>query len=259
MHDKVCEYCSAEFQSKKNTQKYCSKKCARDVQRSTFNIPKCKQCDREFKYKSNSNNIFCSRDCNFKWKEEHKLKENERAANLKRSKFYINKCSECSKSFTSSRKLIRCSAKCDRLHNAREQRKKYIPSNKVIKVCVICKKKAEMKSIQITCSKECSKKYDNSQRKSISHIKRAKKFNAKYEHGISILKLKQRDGNQCLVCGLKVLDINIGGYHKRNATIGHLVPLSIKGTHTWSNIQLECMECNVNLGTTIHGQTRLAI
>ena len=107
--------------------------------------------------------------------------------------------------------------------------------------------------------KYCSKKLKNKNRGKISHVKRAIKYGVKYEQGITIDKLKKRDGNKCLECGCKVKDDNIGGFHKKNATIGHLIAMSKGGSHTWGNIQLECMECNTSLGVKTHGQTRMVL
>ena len=51
-----------------------------------------------------------------------------------------------------------------------------------------------------------------------------------------------------LICGKEVLKKNMSGYHKDNATIGHIISLSNGGNHSMNNIQLECMECNVKKG-----------
>ena len=45
-----------------------------------------------------------------------------------------------------------------------------------------------------------------------------------------------------------MLKKNISGYHKDNATIGHIISLSNGGNHSMDNVQLECMECNVKKG-----------
>jgi len=90
-----------------------------------------------------------------------------------------------------------------------------------------------------------------------SHRSRARKLNAKYESGITIFKLIKRDGGKCLICKKKVLSRNVSGYHKDNATIGHIVSMANGGSHTWSNIQMECMECNTKKGISNGGQLRL--
>ncbi len=55
----------------------------------------------------------------------------------------------------------------------------------------------------------------------------------------------------------KVLEVNVSGYHKRNGTLGHIIAMTNGGSHTWSNIQLECMECNTKKGVRNGGQLRL--
>lgn len=87
-----------------------------------------------------------------------------------------------------------------------------------------------------------------------THRKRARKFGAKYER-ITINKLMERDGDRCQVCRRKVRRTK--KYSKRQATIGHIVAMANGGDHVWSNVQLECNECNWKKGTTTQGQLRL--
>ena len=144
---KMCNECNEPFISADNRKKYCSKKCsgiAYSKKAGTYKFHQCKYCGVTFRNKKNSDNIFCTRNCNFKWKAEHKFSDKE----------------------------------------LREKQK----------------------------------------------AKRAKTFS----------QLKS-------------------GFHKKNATIGHLIAMSKGGSHTWGNIQLECMECNTSLGVKTHGQTRMVL
>jgi 5-methylcytosine-specific restriction endonuclease McrA len=89
------------------------------------------------------------------------------------------------------------------------------------------------------------------------HRKRARKFNCEYDSKTTLKAIRDRDGTKCLICGKKVKAKNLAGYHKDNATIGHIIAMSNGGSHTMSNVQLECMECNTKKGVKNSGQLRL--
>lgn len=52
--------------------------------------------------------------------------------------------------------------------------------------------------------------------------------------------IAERDGWECFFC-FKVID-------KQTATIEHLEPLSLGGSHEWNNLRLACSPCNNFLG-----------
>ena len=64
-----------------------------------------------------------------------------------------------------------------------------------------------------------------------------------YEPGITALKVAERDNWKCAECGVDV-GRHSGGYQSNGATVGHIVPLSKGGFHTWDNVQCECHDCN---------------
>jgi len=49
-----------------------------------------------------------------------------------------------------------------------------------------------------------------------------------------------RDGNHCQYCGKK--------YHTNELSLDHVIPKSIGGKSTWTNIVCACMKCNVRKG-----------
>ena len=115
-----------------------------------------------------------------------------------------------------------------------------------------------MEEITVSEAKEYKKKSKaNGTYAKDTHRKRAKRLNAKYENGITVKALIERDGNKCLICKKKVLKVNKSGYHKDNATIGHIIAMCNGGEHTMRNVQLECMECNTKKGVKNGGQQRL--
>lgn len=113
------------------------------------------------------------------------------------------------------------------------------------------------------CSDECKRTAGKRYRQGIqdSHRKRARKTGAEYQRGITAKKVAERDGMTCQVCKRKV-SAYIGGkgkYNPRWWSVGHIIPMSQGGPHTWANVQCECVECNSNKGTTALGQFSLAV
>ena len=61
------------------------------------------------------------------------------------------------------------------------------------------------------------------------------------------------DKYKCKECGIKCNPDN--HYNSSDyPTLGHIVPLSLKGSHTYANVQCECRNCNTNKSNKILGQ-----
>ena len=111
------------------------------------------------------------------------------------------------------------------------------------RVCVRCGRVFHSSRAQELkyCSKECSdREWSGSPRR------RARKYGAEYESGITLGKLVERDGLTCYICG-KTCDWN----DRRWGTCGpdyptrdHVVPLAKGGKHEWSNVRVACAMCN---------------
>lgn len=247
---KQCEYCHKDFVAKSlGKNRFCSRECSYESMKihDDYN---CKNCGKQVKYKSNQSNIYCSKKCYSEYtQDQNKLKP----INMKLySNVYFINCKQCNNLFTSQKQnYCYCSSKCSNNFS-------YYNSKPIYKrECNVCNKIFQTKfKTQNQCSNDCidifkkqkNKELNRKHRQCRKHTGRAKKFNVKYESGISINKLLKRDGTKCLICGKEVLKKNMSGYHKDNATIGHIISLSNGGNHSMNNIQLECMECNVKKG-----------
>ena len=112
--------------------------------------------------------------------------------------------------------------------------------------CVICGKEFIRGKRKKCCSKECSRKYDNTRRD-----RRIRK-EIVVDEDINLHALFKRDRGVCYLCG-KECDWN--DYIIRDRTvicgdlypsIDHVVPLSKGGKHSWANIKLAHRKCNCN-------------
>lgn len=71
--------------------------------------------------------------------------------------------------------------------------------------------------------------------------RRARKRNA-YIEAVDRLEVFKRDGWRCYICGKKTVDRK--QWHKRKATVDHVIPLAKGGTHEMANCRTACWMCN---------------
>ncbi len=105
-------------------------------------------------------------------------------------------------------------------------------------------------------ARRVSKQRDYSECK--GHRARTDKYGGDYVIGITAQGVAARDGMKCQMCG-SMVQPHRGGWHPEGWSIGHIVPLSHGGDHTWENVQCECIQCNLAKGTKAIGQLNMAI
>ncbi len=65
---------------------------------------------------------------------------------------------------------------------------------------------------------------------------------------IDLLKVAERDKWCCQLCGGKVARDGRSKKDPMGPSLDHIVPVSLGGTHTWANVQLAHLRCNVSKG-----------
>ena len=131
-------------------------------------------------------------------------------------------------------------------------------------VCARRNSKAGYKFVHRSCE-VCGRRFYTSQEyrtvcygclpraKHINHRKRARAFGVQFDPTITLDGLIERDKNTCAICGKKC-DINdkrwkhVGPLYP---SIDHIVPMSMGGNHTWDNVQLTHLLCNVRKGNKV--------
>jgi hypothetical protein len=140
------------------------------------------------------------------------------------SKAYLTRCDTCRKEklgITFQIKEVECT-KCGELHIAKT-------SNST---CSHCKRKAKRHYHAVNRHKIGH---------SYGHRKRSMIYGCKYEP-INRLKVYDRDGWKCYLCGIDVVRVN---YFVPNlATLDHVKPMSKGGSHTYDNVRCCCVMCN---------------
>ena len=109
------------------------------------------------------------------------------------------------------------------------------------------------------CSIECqehstaeSKRKARRNQGKYNHVKRAKAVGSDWEYGITLKAVAKRDGMKCQICGCTVHKHKgpYYGYQPKAWSIDHIVAINGpgRGSHTWDNVQLACIECNTMKG-----------
>lgn len=110
--------------------------------------------------------------------------------------------------------------------------------------CTECRTKAE---------KENKKKHNRIRKSKIRAIKKGSKVCQK----IAPSKVFKKDKWRCRQCKCKVQKKDI--YADNAAELDHIVPLSLGGPHTYSNVQTLCRKCNQEKGNKYNGQLVLMV
>lgn len=276
MKTKVCTKCNneypltKEFFHKDNNSKdgYCTrcKKCINKYKHlSKIKTRECKNCGKSYVgYK-----LYCSDDC----KKEYRIKNGKKYKHIclicgkeyvnknlnskfcsyecrqKSNKSYSRICKQCGKVFFGTKESNFCSNKCVNEHNRIHPKIK----------CEHCGKLFSNSDNRIKrrfCSRECFLKHINTTKwevkcivSDVTHIRRAKKFNVRYEK-INPVEIFERDKWVCGICGKKV-DKYLAYPNKMSASLDHITPLSKGGTHTKDNVQLAHLGCNLKKGDSL--------
>lgn len=166
---------------------------------------------------------------------------------------------------------------CKRCNNVETRRRK--PTNKLKDYCRDCARVVNMlgrtfevqeiktacfkcgvvhiaKAVNSTCP-ECREKAKRKYRKSRNKKRKALKRGAKVGHNIVASKVFNKDKWRCRQCKCKVQKKDI--YADNAAELDHIVPLSIGGPHTYSNVQTLCRKCNLEKGNKFNGQLVLMV
>lgn len=102
------------------------------------------------------------------------------------------------------------------------------------------------------CSTECLsdfKSLQNADNKYRYSMKRtAGKFNVSYDDSITRREVFARGGGICYLCGQLTHYENSDEYSPLLATVDHLTPWTRGGEHSWENVKLCCLRCNIVKG-----------
>lgn len=245
---KTCRRCGDDFQAKCKTNEYCSRKCFQEDKARDLYV--CSYCGKVFIPKERTRTTYCSRDCYFaaktKRKEERLKLESEAGYKVgAKCNIYFMWCTVCDELFISRSPLAGyCSNECRMVKHLKRIRAKYKGEWQEPEPfeCKECGKMVEPEFRDLRrgyCSELCMKR--NLSRNSY-HRRRSRKVNG-FVKSVSKLYICRRDKWRCHICGKKVND-KLKNPHLMSATLDHIVPLAIGGTHEPKNVKLAHMICN---------------
>jgi len=205
---------------------------------------------RNFGKKYRQTEAYLEAQNRYKQTDKYKLYVKNRLIKERKIKYidiFLYKCKCCESNFynkDNDLKYCLC-LKCNTNENQIKFYDKYTHTLKDC-ICSDCGKSFEGKKDNTRCNncrnkakKEFRRRYGR--RYGRTHKDRAKYFGCYYEK-VDKIKVFERDKYICKECGIKCNPNQ--HYNKRDyPTLGHIVPLSLKGSHTYANVQCECRNC----------------
>lgn len=250
-----CAHCSAQLSSsfsRGRPRKYCGTVC-RDavlnaIQRRKKGQPirwadgipenrkvfQCYVCEGTFSPKRAGRTKCCSRQCGFEWLRFAKAITNRPSFTVFRKKMV-----ERVKAHTS-----RACPDCQAPIAGRQHR------------CEGCREKAAQAALARSRKLSRAKQIASGER---AAARKARKLRIR---GVSVevvnpLKVLDRDGWFCQLCGAKTPKRLRGSYDDRAPEVDHIIPIAQGGDHSYSNTQCACRKCNLSKSSKPLGQMRL--
>ena len=167
-----------------------------------------------------------------------------------RAGYRLVPCPDCDGAFDNSRGRKRCEACAnvaagmlvDRCRTCKVCGKAFVAKKTGGKAQTICSEECRWKSMRVAkrLARRTNRRIHGHEG---THRKRARKAGVPYEP-VSALKVFQRDGWRCQICGRSTPKSRRGTCHANAPELDHRVPMSKGGAHSYENIQTACRSCN---------------
>lgn len=243
-----CKFCKSFFgplmpgQARRVT--YCSRACNAKSQQT---IRKCNYCRTD--YISNRNNrMYCSQSCYF----------NSRALVMPEIEA-LRRIGELVRAHTKKREIHRLSVFS---HEIEALYRIGAKIRSATRACISCGK-VHIKRTRYAkmCSVQCrmaSQEAARKRRRALPSTRRAKRIaksrrraiirGCKHTENIDPIKVFDRDGWLCHICGIQTKREDRGGIKPEAPELDHIIPIAMGGTHTWDNVACSCRGCNIRKG-----------
>lgn len=273
-----CTICGRSFVGRLSTL-YCSVTCRgrargaksladRLAAAATRQEHECKQCGTFFLPKVKGRTTFCSRDCAFAHKQAHAATHEELKRRAKARQAQSRKaitpahCKACGTQFSpKSRANAYCSPEClSASHKVPESQPAICAKCGV--PCTVGRWSRRLCSSCLDDRKRINRAKSREQQR-LNGTKAARRKARKLkQRGVSVetvnpLKVLQRDGWRCQLCGVSTPKSLRGTYDDRAPEVDHILPISQGGEHSYRNTQCACRKCNLAKGSAPQGQMRL--
>jgi len=243
-YKKICAVCGHVFSTMRQAQITCTSECGRiQAHISRRKYYDCQYCGKPFWRKNAFRMKYCSVECQNAALHEQVLERHKNDV-PKILTTYDHVCPECETEFTTVYpNHIYCCNECAYEANKKQHRERwadeYTPRSFFCKECSTKVVTSCGNTRSSFCSLECQEKFTDR----LGKERRSQQMKIAFRQPVSFKKIFERDEGVCKICGLLV------AYDKTPeclwaATIDHVVPLSIGGTHEPDNCQLAHRLCN---------------
>ena len=260
-----CKVCGELYYSRVPGKSTCSVACAKEMDRNRSreyqrarraDLPsaepvfsECCICGKKFQ-RTNRRHKVCSRPCRNKSIAASRPSRAE-------AEFPDRQCLRCGATFQPrSYQNNYCTEQCRASYKVRLNKERRVPKRdpNVSLSCAECGTTFTPRDArQYLCSVACNLKVNH---RIGSRTRRARLAGVECEP-IDPIKVFERDGYRCGLCGKRTLKAKRGTIHPRAPELDHIVAISLGGSHTYANVQCSCRECNRRKGAAAIGQMHL--
>lgn len=237
-----CTHCHKEFRERargKDSNVYCSRRCANSEYSSRLREKSCTRCGLMFK-PTGSTQLVCL-PC--------------AAPTVTVCAVYFHQCRQCDKTFCSGRanKRTFCGMDCRYMASLAAQHERYMSQPPVTKTCQHCAKAftVVIRKHKLFCSERCARRSSGREDK---HRRRTL-ITSQPRETVRLGVVLNRDAGICQICRKPVKDVAVP--HPKAPTLDHIIPLSQGGAHQYRNVRLAHFICNSRRGDNRVAQLRL--
>lgn len=244
----TCAKCGILFRPGRSNQRFCSEQCRRSpVAEKTI---RCRRCDAEMVVSGKAARAkkYCAPCAEKSTRERNASRGADSSIHARENRV----CKVCSASFVVRAKSPSrcCSSQCARIASGRALQKTF--------TCQRCNReftnKRGSKTKNLFCSRECA---FSARREGIAAVvacpdkkvgiggsERRARLLGRIVERLNALQVFDRDNWTCGICG-ETVDKFLAWPHPQSASLDHIIPLSVGGHHTESNVQCSHFACNM--------------
>ena len=167
-------------------------------------------------------------------------------------------CLACGVTFTAHGPGMASKKYCSKTCGRQARPSGYVPRPPRRVQCEVCRGWFQARQgVPRYCSPQCHRRSDayKAQRDRHRDRRRAQQYASEYQ-AIDRGEVFDRDGWRCGICGKRV-GKSYAWPHPRSASLDHIVALARGGSHTYDNVQLAHLGCNISKSADGAGQLRL--
>lgn len=239
-----CAHCGVSLEGIAGAMRFCSKQCrvtyheaARRKHPPGYRAVQpveCKGCGVSFVPKTRRYSSYCTRECALSHCSQWQAKREKRDPLPAYSRVYADQCLKCNNPFVARVSRKYCSQACQPSY-----------TRAPLKRCKVCDAPFQAQGTQLYCGSVCAE-VAAAPRKRASRLRGKLKRRSVTVETVDPIKVFDRDGWRCKLCGVKTPPAKRGTYEPDAPELDHIIPIACGGEHSYRNTQCACRECNGN-------------